>query len=149
MLTGDTALLLRLYMHTHTIALPFLYKFNAKTFRSLMMVFATQTEHKLKNDQQFCPQHIHISFFQRAAVAGCCHACGCKQRLVCCQSGLLLKAQILLVFHNAQPLCVPCAESPTALMPSSLLHSDLCCVEGSSSPMSAKQPKLPEANATA
>lgn len=90
------------------------------------------------------PPHIHIRLCQRAAVAGCCHACGWKQRLVCCQSGLLLKAQILLVFHNIQPLCVPCAESPTALTPSSLLCSDLRCVEGSSSPTRAKQPNYPE-----
>ena len=72
---------------------------------------------------------VHVRLFQRAAVAGRCHACSCKQRLVCCQSGLLLllKAQILLVFHNVQPpvfvcLCVcVCAEAPAALTPSSLL----------------------------
>lgn len=65
-----------------------------------------------------------------AAVAGCCHACSCKQRLVCCQSGLLLKAQILLVFHNVQALCVSvcvcvCSVSTKALMPSSLLCCDM------------------------
>lgn len=75
---------------------------------SLMIIFATQTECELGNYQQFGPKspHIHVMLFQQAAVAGCCHACSCKQRLVCCQSGLLLKAQILLVFHNVQPLCV-------------------------------------------
>lgn len=58
--------------------------------------------------QQCRPKCPHFRIFQRAAVAGCCHACSCKQRLVCCQSGLLLllKAQILLVFHNVQRLCV-------------------------------------------
>lgn len=32
--------------------------------------------------------------------------CSWKQRHVCCQSALLQRAQILLMFHNIQPLCV-------------------------------------------
>lgn len=105
-----------------------------------MTIFATQTECELGNYQQFGPKspHIHVMLFQQAAVAGCCHACSCKQRLVCCQSGLLLKAQILLVFHNVQPLCV-CVyvHRPVycALIFLPLIVPNVCCVGGSRNPI--------------
>lgn len=83
------------------------------------------------NGGQFCPKspHIHVRLFQRAAVAGCCHACmpAANKGLYAAKEHCLLKAQILLMFHNIQPLSVcvcVCTESLSAQTPSSLLCSD-------------------------